>query len=155
MNHRPGVGVSVLVFRDPSAQDVLLVQRGKAPAKGMWSPPGGGVELGETVAEAAAREVLEETGLHVEVPEDATFTSVDVIEREDDGTIRFHYVLIEVVALCEDDTVPVAADDAVDCRWWPISGLHEAQPQVPDLVRVVKLARERVRLAIGEQKTGV
>ncbi len=146
MTRRPGVGVGVLLFRGAEAEEVLLVRRGKAPALGQWAPPGGSVEWGETVAEAAVREVREETGLHITLPADAAFTSVDVIERDDAGSIEFHYVLVEVAAMCHDQSaLPVAADDATECRWWPVAGLAEAVPQVSELARVVGLGRERVR----------
>ena len=60
---RPYVGVGVVVFRD---QEVLLVKRNKEPNKGQWSIPGGKQMIGETVAEAAQRELLEETGVKVD-----------------------------------------------------------------------------------------
>ena len=62
---RPIVGVGVVVWR---GDRVLLIQRGKAPRQGQWSLPGGAQELGETVVEAAVREVLEETGLAIAEP---------------------------------------------------------------------------------------
>ncbi len=147
MTKGPGVGVGVIVFRDAGAEEVLLVRRGKAPSKGMWAPPGGRIEWGETVAEAAAREVREETGLYVTIPENATIASVDVIERDETGEIAFHFVLVEVLALCEAGAEPVAADDADECRWWPVALLHEAQPQVADLVKVVGLGQACSRTA--------
>ena len=61
---RPFVGVGVVVWRDGK---VLLVKRGQAPRRGHWSIPGGGQELGETLQEAACREVKEETGINIEV----------------------------------------------------------------------------------------
>ena len=60
---RPYVGVGVVVFRD---QEVLLIKRNKEPNKGQWSIPGGKRMIGETVAEAAQRELLEETGVKVD-----------------------------------------------------------------------------------------
>ena len=61
---RPVVGVGAVVL---DGAQVLLIKRGHAPLKGQWSLPGGGVEIGETLEQAIAREVLEETGLTVEV----------------------------------------------------------------------------------------
>jgi ADP-ribose pyrophosphatase YjhB (NUDIX family) len=98
-----GVGITVVIFRDRSQTEVLLVQRGKEPAKGRWALPGGSIEWGETIAQAATREVLEETGLRVTVPDDeAAFTALDVISPPEEGAPGFHYVLVAVAALCED-----------------------------------------------------
>lgn len=141
---RPSVGVIVVLFRDASLTKVLLVQRAKEPSKGHWALPGGSIEWGETVAEAAAREVLEETSLCVTIPDDAAFTAVDVIIPPDEGSVGFHYVLVAVAALCDDGAEPQAADDAADCRWWPVARLADAEPQVLNLERVIALGRKRI-----------
>eukprot|EP00238_Polyblepharides_amylifera_P014470 CAMPEP_0196592632 /NCGR_PEP_ID=MMETSP1081-20130531/73312_1 /TAXON_ID=36882 /ORGANISM="Pyramimonas amylifera, Strain CCMP720" /LENGTH=179 /DNA_ID=CAMNT_0041916379 /DNA_START=131 /DNA_END=670 /DNA_ORIENTATION=- len=62
------VGIGVVVLRENKSTkkaEVLLIQRGKSPNKGMWTFPGGGLELGETMEECAAREVLEEAGVAI------------------------------------------------------------------------------------------
>lgn len=142
---RPIVGVSVILFRDQHAKEVLFVERGRAPAKGLWAPPGGKVELGETIAEAAQREVWEETGLPIYVPEHAVLTVLDKIARVQTGQIKHHYVLIEIVAWCKQPHKrPIANDDAADCRWWLVEQLEQAQPQVEDLPRIVALAQKRL-----------
>jgi ADP-ribose pyrophosphatase YjhB (NUDIX family) len=141
-----GVGITVVIFRDDTQTDVLLVQRGKEPAKGRWALPGGSIEWGESIAQAAAREVLEETGVRVKVPDEAAFTALDVISRPEEGAPGYHYVLVAVAALCEDGAEPQAADDAADCRWWPLVRLHEAQPQVLELERVIELGRRRIEV---------
>ena len=81
---RPYVGVGVIVFRD---QEVLLVKRNKEPNKGQWSIPGGRQMLGETAAEAARRELLEETG--VKVDQLLLVDVVDAIIPDFEGHIKY------------------------------------------------------------------
>src|SRR5437016_12605482 len=85
---RPLVGVGAVIVRDSC---VLLIRRGHAPLLGEWSLPGGAVECGETLREAAAREVREETGLNVEVGD--MLGVYERVTRSDDGRVRYHYVL--------------------------------------------------------------
>ncbi len=88
---------------------VLLVKRGKEPQKGRWSVPGGSVEPGETLAEAAAREVLEETGLVVSVgPELWSLTTPTA-----DGRM---YEIHDFAATVTGGEL-TAGDDADDVRW--------------------------------------
>ncbi|MGB0385523.1 MAG: NUDIX hydrolase [Ardenticatenaceae bacterium] len=143
---RPILGVSVIVFRDLEASELLLVERGREPAKGLWAPPGGKVEVGETVAEAARREVLEETGVRIDLPENPAFMVLDRIAHTPDGEVKHHYVLIEMVAWSQDrEALPIAADDAADCRWWAVAQLDQAQPQVADLPHVIAMAQKRLQ----------
>ncbi|HET7529641.1 MAG TPA: NUDIX domain-containing protein [Mycobacteriales bacterium] len=93
------------VVRDEAGR-LLLVRRGRPPGLGSWSLPGGRVEPGETPDQAAAREVLEETGLVVEVGE---LLQTVVIW---DGTYRVHDFAATVVG---GDLA--AGDDAADARW--------------------------------------
>ena len=90
---RPFVGVGVVVLR---GDEVLLVQRGKAPNKGQWSIPGGKQRLGETVMQAVHRELLEETG--VKIKQAALLDVVDVIMQDDNGKIQYHYTLVDYQA---------------------------------------------------------
>ena len=89
---RPIVGVGAVIV---SAGRVVLVKRRFEPLAGRWSLPGGVVELGETLTEAAAREAKEETGLDVEVG--PLVEAVDRIHRDDDGRVTYHYVLVDYV----------------------------------------------------------
>jgi len=90
---RPLVGIGVVVL---GARGVLMIKRGKAPRKGQWSLPGGAQELGETVSEAARREVMEETGLTIGIL--GLVDVVDSIRRDDAGKIQYHYTLVEFLA---------------------------------------------------------
>jgi 8-oxo-dGTP diphosphatase len=107
----PIVAVGVVVKR---GREVLLVRRLNEPSRGRWSLPGGAVELGETLREAARREVWEECGLQVEPGE--VLAVVDNIVRDEAGHIRFHYVLIDLLAEYAGGEL-AAASDISDARW--------------------------------------
>jgi ADP-ribose pyrophosphatase YjhB (NUDIX family) len=100
--------------------------------------PGGAQSAGETLFEAAVREVLEETGLEV-VPQ-AVVTALDSISRDDAGNVQFHYTLVEVVAECGPGE-PVAADDAMDARWVPADRVGDLV-EWDETVRVIEMSRE-------------
>jgi 8-oxo-dGTP diphosphatase len=91
---------------------LLLVRRGTEPGRGLWSVPGGRVEPGELPAEAAAREVEEETGLHVVVGR-----LVGTVERDGPGGVVYVIDDFEAVLAPEADAVPRAGDDADEARW--------------------------------------
>ena len=108
---RPRVAVGAVVFKD---DHVLLVLRGKPPSQNLWSIPGGRVRLGETLQEAAEREIKEETGLNIHAHR--PLYTFDVIERDDNGTVRFHYVIVDLLADYTGGTLR-PGDDALDVRW--------------------------------------
>jgi 8-oxo-dGTP diphosphatase len=107
----PCLAVGAVVFKDGR---VLLVRRGKPPAEGEWAIPGGSVEIGETLQQAAQRELLEETGIVIQAG--APCFIFDVIQTDADGRIRFHYVVIDLLADYVDG-YPRAGGDAADARW--------------------------------------
>ena len=104
---RPVVGVGAVILADRATaaalawepltgdRGVVLVRRRFAPLAGTWSLPGGGLEVGETLAAGVAREVLEETGLTV-----AVGAVIDVFDRvmlDGDGRVQYHFVLVDYV----------------------------------------------------------
>jgi ADP-ribose pyrophosphatase len=105
------VGVGAVIIRDGL---VLLVKRGREPAKGLWAVPGGAVEPGETLQAAAEREIFEETGVVIRAGE--PIFAFDLIEKDETGALKFHYVIVDLRAEYVSGE-PVAADDAADARW--------------------------------------
>jgi 8-oxo-dGTP diphosphatase len=105
----PSVGAVVC-----NGEKVLLVLRGQEPSKGKWSIPGGVMELGETVPEAARREVREECSVEIEPAE--VIEVRDAIVRDQAGRIRFHYVLVDVIASYLSGDIR-AGSDVEDARW--------------------------------------
>lgn len=139
---RPVVGVGAVVFR---GDDVLLIRRATPPRAHQWSLPGGAQELGETVFEAARREVFEETAVDIVV--DGVVGIVDLIEREpDDGRIRYHYTLIDVHASWRAGE-PKAGSDAEEASWVTIARLDD--------LGLWEETRRIIRRALGERARAV
>lgn len=116
----PKLAVGAVVHHDGK---VLLVQRGKPPRTGKWAVPGGSVEAGETLGQAAEREVREETGIQVRAG--AVVHVFELIDREAGEALpRFHYVVIDLMADYLGGEV-TAADDASDARWFSAEELAE------------------------------
>lgn len=108
---QPVVGVGAVVVRDGRA---LIVKRAHEPRKGEWSLPGGMLDLGESLPDAARREVKEETGL--DVHPGPIIDTFDRVHRDPDGRIRYHFVIVDFV--CEaPQGDPVAGSDAEAVAW--------------------------------------
>ena len=131
---QPVTGVGVVVWH---GDRVLLVQRARPPRQGQWSLPGGGLQLGETLEDAARREVREEAGLEIELGE--VIATLDLIERDVDGRVRYHYVLIDFVAEAAGAELR-PGDDAAAARWFT---LEEAERLGlwSETLRVIGLAK--------------
>ena len=132
---RPIVGVLAVVLRGERA---LVVRRSNPPMAGRWGFPGGVLELGETVAQGAVRELLEETGVVAEPA--GTLTVLDSIQREDAGRVRFHYTLVAIRGLWQSGE-GIAADDAEEVAWLSRAEItHAGLPTAPALLPLIELA---------------
>ena len=141
----PRVGVGAVIL---DGDRVLLVKRGQAPSLGKWSIPGGLVHLGESIADAVRREVLEECGVHIRI-----LDLCGVIDRvrhapadgAADARVHYHYVIIDYLAAIESGE-PRAGSDAAEVRWVPIDEV-ETYDTTYGLADMVHRA-ERVRRAL-------
>ena len=116
---RPVAGVGAVVLT--ADHRVVLVRRGQPPLAGSWSLPGGVLELGETLSDAVVREVREETGLVVEAG-----PLIDLFEhvaRDDDGRVRYHYVIADYLCHARHGNVS-AGSDAIDATTADLSDLE-------------------------------
>ena len=103
---RPEVCVGAIAVEDDR---ILLIRRGRGPAQGTWSVPGGRVERGETLAEAVVRELAEETGLQGMCDE-----LIGWVEHIGDD---FHFVIFDFRVTVVDDRPPTGGDDAAEAAW--------------------------------------
>ena len=132
----PVAGVASTVFKD---DQVLLVRRLNEPAKGRLGIPGGVVELGEKVSDAAVREVLEETGIIVEPVR--VLTVFDSIVRDKEGKIKFHYVLSEYLCKYVSGNLG-AASDVSEAIWVSIHDLDKQEMSQRNIDFIINTARE-------------
>jgi len=111
---RPVVGVGSLVLDDGR---ILLVKRGYPPNKGRWSVPGGHVEIGEGILDAAKRELEEETGI---IGKPLGVVNVDDAITVDENGVKYHYVLITVLLKMIGGTLRPGGD-ALDAAFFDIN----------------------------------
>jgi mutator protein MutT len=109
---RPIVAVGTVVVRNGS---VLLARRGKPPSQGKWSVPGGAVDVGESLEDAARREIREECGIEVELTD--TIEVIQRVTRDESQRVRFHYVIVDYLARWKAGE-PRPSEEAADVRWF-------------------------------------
>jgi len=132
----PLVGVGAVIIEDGR---VLLVKRGHPPLAGEWSIPGGVLELGETLREAALREAREETCLVVETAD--LLGVYDRVLRDEAQRTRYHYVLVDF--LCRRVSGQAqAAGDAAEIRWCTPAEAGELA-LAEDTAEVIRLGFEK------------
>jgi 8-oxo-dGTP diphosphatase len=133
----PVCAVGAIVFRGDA---VLLIQRGKPPAQGKWSIPGGAVRLGETLETAVIRELSEE--VEMDVKPLWVGKVVDRIYKDSEGKIAFHYIIIDYV--CEERAgQPQAGSDASDAGFFEVEKLDEMD-MTEGTAEVIREVHERV-----------
>ena len=134
---RPYLAVSAAIFH---AGRVLIVRRGTPPMQGVYTLPGGGVELGETLEQAIVREVREETGLAIEPIALAGYRQV--IARDAAGRIERHFVILPFAARYLAGEIALNAELAEAAWLWPaeLSGLNTTE----GLADIVTAARAQL-----------
>ena len=108
---KPTLAASIACFRDGKA---LIARRGRAPNQGLWSLPGGRIEFGETAAEAARRELLEETGVTAEVLGLAEI--VEAIAHDEMGAATRHAVILAYAGRWTSGE-PLTGEEALEIAW--------------------------------------
>jgi 8-oxo-dGTP diphosphatase len=138
---RPYLAVSAAIVRDGH---VLVVQRARAPAKDLFTLPGGVVECGETLIEAVTREVHEETGLAIEPV--ALAGHREHMARAADGRIERHFVILAFAARWVDGE-PSLSDELAEARWVRPAELKHL-PTTEGLADIVAAAFARLEEAV-------
>ena len=137
---QPLVGVGAIIIENSR---VVLVKRAHPPLQDQWSIPGGVLEVGELVREAAIREAAEETGLTVEPGE--LLGVFDRVLRDGNGRVQYHYVLVDF--LCRRVRGELtAAGDASDARWFTrdeLSALNLAEDTLEVVLKGFARAAQR------------
>ena len=134
---RPYLAVSAAIFR---AERVLIVRRARPPAQGLYTLPGGVVELGESLIEAVVREVREETGLAIEPVALAGYR--EALARDAAGRIERHFVILPFAARWLSGELALN-EELAEARWLlpsELSGLTTTE----GLADIVAAARERL-----------
>lgn len=121
----PRLAVGAIVVDDGS---MLMVKRGRAPARGLWSVPGGRVEAGEYLNEALRREVREETGLEVQV---GPLAGIHEVLGDP------HYVILDYLATVTGANAPSPGDDVDEVRWVALEDIPtlECTPRFVETMR--------------------
>ncbi len=134
---RPYLAVSAAIFRDGR---VLVVRRARPPAAGLYTLPGGGVELGETLVGAVIREVGEETGLKIEPIALAGYR--EVVARDSTGRVERHFVILPFAARWVAGEVALDKE-LTEAHWLEPSALSSLATTV-GLADIVATAGERL-----------
>ena len=125
----PIVGVGVVVLDEDK---VLLIKRRDEPDAGLWTVPGGLVELGEDVEDAAVREVEEETGVKVELQ--GLLDVVNKVVRDGEGRVEYHYVIVDFLGRPLTKEVK-ASPEVLDAAWVELDKLSRGEVEITSTLR--------------------
>jgi 8-oxo-dGTP diphosphatase len=134
---RPYLAVSAAIFRDGK---VLIARRARPPAHGLYTLPGGGVELGETLEQAVIREVREETSLKIEPIELVGFRQA--IARDTEGRVERHFVVLPFAARFISGEI-LLNEELAEAHWLDPAGLGGLKT-TEGLAQIVAAARDRI-----------
>ncbi len=137
---RPYLAASAAIVRDGK---VLVVRRARPPANGLFTLPGGVVEVGETLTEAVAREVREETGMAIEPVALAGFR--ETIVRDADGRVERHFIILCFASRWRAGE-PVLNEELSEAHWLDPAGIAGLST-TPGLAEIVAAAFDRLREA--------
>lgn len=141
----PLPSVSALVI---SKNGILLIKRNKEPNKGLWSIPGGVVEIGETQKDAIIREIAEETGIQSEIID--FFNTDDIMLQDSEGKIEYQYMINRYFVRASTINTKPGLDE-VDAAWFNLDNLPtEDMPQ--NLPELIECARNRILEIMSEWK---
>jgi 8-oxo-dGTP diphosphatase len=120
----------------------LVVRRANPPLSGRWGFPGGVLELGETVAQGAMRELFEETGVIAEAA--GPLTVIDTIDRDEEARVRYHYTLVAVIGHWRSGE-GTPGDDADEVAWLSRADIIDRNlPTAPALLPLIDLALRKI-----------
>jgi 8-oxo-dGTP diphosphatase len=139
---RPIVAVGAIVVKDGR---VLLARRGKEPSYGLWSVPGGAVDLGEGLKPATRREIREECGIEVDLTD--VIEIVERMVRDESGRIQYHYVIVDYLARWTNGEL-APSSEVLEARWVPPEDFPQYQMTV-GTAEVIK------RMLAAGQRAGV
>ncbi len=131
---RPWVSAHAVIFN--KEKKILLTKRAAPPKANYWFPPGGAIDLGETVESGLRREIREETNINVS---NLNFLDyIDGITHDAENMILYHYIVFIFTADYLEGEV-LADDDALDAQWFSSSDIIDERIPIPDeLIRIIK-----------------
>ena len=140
----PRAAVAVVARAGTAPPKYALVRRSKAPGEGLWSLPGGGIDVGESTMDAARRELREEPGLSNAAWLFFHYTAAAAIYTDASDEVEFHYLIAETFCALSHAEPLAAGDDAGEARWWSLQDVERMDDVSGDCARVLKRAEALV-----------